>query len=203
MMDNIQSWSSFDQHQRRNPQTARRSAAETTSDEGMDALYVSASSPNISQSAASLLQQAGLSGGDTEEEFRLKFHWMRPHPSLAFQIEDEMIHRTPSGGSTEENVGVQQHNKPSCNKKETLHPAVKASRLMRAHINAQLDNATSIGNDDDIKSSRHKANEHEVAAVRDPSLDLPIEMPEVRINLAGLVEPPLMSSWLPIEEVQE
>ena len=202
MMDNIQSWSSFDQHQRRNPQTTRRSA-ETTSDEGMDALYVSASSPNISQSAASLLQQAGLSGGDTEEEFRLKFHWMRPHPSLAFQIEDEMIHRTPSGGSTEENAGVQQHNKRSCNKKETLHPAVKASRLMRAHINAQLDNATSNENDDDMTSTRHKTNEHEVTAVRDPSLDLPIEMPEVRINLASLVEPPLMSSWLPIEEAKE
>ena len=31
--------------------------------------------------------------------------------------------------------------------------------------------------------------------------NLPLDLPKLRINLASLVEPPLMSSWLPGEDV--
>eukprot|EP00956_Cyclotella_meneghiniana_P006055 scaffold7867_cov77-Cyclotella_meneghiniana.AAC.6 len=69
---------------------------------------------------------------------------------------------------------------------------------MRAHINAQIDKSTSNETHDATTSSQHETIEPQVAA-----LDVPIEMPEVRINLASLVEPPLMSSWLPTEEVEK
>ncbi|KAL3795408.1 hypothetical protein ACHAWO_002655 [Cyclotella atomus] len=202
-MDNIQSWSSFEQQQRSRPSSTLKSSTDNTPNKDIHALYVSPSSTNIAQSAASLLRQAGLSG-ENDEEFKLKFHWMRPHPSLIFEIQDELMHSNETEGSAD----LQQHDDVN------VDPAIEASRLMKGYRFAQLEDMdeTDKGTED---TSMHKAisntsmqsekieNETEEKEGTRPSLNLPIEMPRLRINLANLVEPPLMTTWLPGEDEVE
>ena len=205
-MDNIQSWSSFEKQQKQHPIGARESADDDISSEGADALYVSPSSSNIAQSAASLLRQAGLSG-ENDDDFKLKFHWMRPHPSLIFEIEDELMQHDKNSDGNEEDDADMHHGVKLKSTSGSLHPAIEASRLMKAHRYAQVENDNldetkkNIADDTSSKQSQNQTNQ--IAAGKTPPLDLPIELPKLRINLASLVEPPLMSSWLPGEDLDE
>lgn len=203
-MENIQSWSSLEQHRRRHSPERRESTNETHSSHGFDALYVSPSSENIAPSAASLLRQAGLSGGDNDEEFRLRFHWMRPHPSLAFQIEDELMQQEKvdeAQGEAAEKMKQDEANQYSTS--DTVHPAVEASRLMKAYMYAQSSKASSNKRDKDSSDETEKETEQRKASDETDRVDLPIEMPKLRINLASLIEAPLMSSWLPWDNLDE
>jgi hypothetical protein len=228
-MDNIQSWSSFEHRQRQRSTTAGGAAHEEfkTSNDAADALYVSPSSTNIAQSAAALLRQAGLSGGDNseDEQFKLKFHWMRPHPSLILEIEDQLLHQVARREEIAEgDTDTQQQNKlryPSTHSQSSHpSPAIEASRLMKAHRYAQLSNILTRKPNKDIhahhgetqksfdevnmraKSLQNQTtNADDLATYQSHSSDLPLEIPKLRINLANLVEPPLMSSWLPGEDM--
>lgn len=212
-MDGIQSWSSFEQQQRQRPKSAPRdSTDDDSSKDGIDALFVSPSSSNIAQSAASLLRQAGLSG-ENDDDFKLKFHWMRPHPSLLFEIEDELMQREKSDGNTEggdddddNDIERMPRKKPESKQSQsyTIDPAIQASRLMKAYRYSQLTNISTdeaeMETSDDTSNSKQTQTQQKVTAA---NIDLPIEMPKLRINLASLVEPPLMTSWLPIEDLDE
>ena len=196
-MDNIQSWSSFEQHQRQRSKASEHGLMkEIAPKDGFDALYVSPSASNIAQSAASLLREAGLS--DNDDEFKLKFHWMRPHPTLAFQIEDEWNKDSSGGDGGEEEKTDNEHSNDELHQMadSAIHPAVEASRLMKAHRYSQETNFNQQENNDSDMSPEQI--QHHGGRKR--SLDLPIEMPKLRINLANLVEPPLMTSWLPGED---
>lgn len=227
-MDNIQSWSSFEHRQRQRSTTAGGAAHEEIkmSNDVADALYVSPSSTNITQSAIALLRQAGLSGGDNseDEQFKLKFHWMRPHPSLILEIEDQLLHQVArSKEITDDDTDTQQQNKskdPSTDSQiSNLSPAIEASRLMKAHRYAQLSNVRTRKPNEDIHAhdgtkqsfgefnmttqslQNQTTNADDLEPDQSHSLNLPLEMPKLRINLANLVEPPLMSSWLPGEDM--
>ncbi|KAL7485026.1 hypothetical protein ACHAW6_010621 [Cyclotella cf. meneghiniana] len=228
-MDNIQSWSSFEHRQRQRSTTAGGAAHEQIkmSNDVADALYVSPSSTNIAQSAIALLRQAGLSGGDNseDEQFKLKFHWMRPHPSLILEIQDQLMHQVASSEEiTDDSTDTQQQNKTkelsTDSQINNLSPAIEASRLMKAHRYAQLSNVRTRRTNEDIQPhdgetqkscdevnmrtqslQNQTTNADDLEPDQSHSLDLPLEMPKLRINLANLVEPPLMSSWLPGEDM--
>ena len=207
-MENIESWSSLERHRRQHSPANRESTDETPlnppSNPRFDALYVSPSSENIAPSAASLLQ-AGLSGSDNDEEIKLKFHWMRPHPSLAFQIEDEFMHQEKGDGSEVDAVkNSQQDETNRYSTGDTVHPAVEASRVMKAHLRAQsIKSNSNKRNADSSDTTEGETEQRKVTDKKNDQIDLPIEMPKLRINLASLIEAPLMSSWLPWDDSDE
>jgi len=240
-MDGIQTWSSFERRRRNDPAAdADDDAPTAVGGFGIDALYVSASSPNVAPAAASLLRHSGFtapggrSGGggprtrrdgdddeglfdsrrraeEEDEEFRLRFHWMRPHPSLAFALEGELAKSEGGDAKAEEEAGQRPPMKGR--PKERIHPAIESAKMMEAYRSSQMRKSPAGainggGNDgDDHPSDDGKYfNEAEVESVSPPAesngtaCDLPLEPPKLRINLASLVQPPLMSSWLPEED---
>ena len=211
IMDGVRSWSTFEQQPRDNNPSDGDDVT-SSSEPGIDALYVSSSSSNIAPASATLLRHSGLTapnnnshskdsrdnttGGGEDEEFRLRFHWMRPHPSLAFALEEEIL----EGGQTDDNntKSEKKKSKQTDNNNVQSNPAVEASKLMEAYrasqIKKQLGTAENTGgsaSQDDDNTNKIKYN----------ATNLPLELPKLRINLASLVEPPLMSSWLPGEDV--
>jgi len=145
-----------------------------------------------------LLRHAGLNAPSTDSskdgtaddsEFRLRFHFMRPHPSLAFSLE-EGTHQAKDGDDTKAN-----HTKQT---KTYSNPAVEASKLMDAYrtsqINKQLDSTKEDGDDNNTSDEIN---------TKTKSSNIPLELPKLRINLASLVEPPLMSSCLPGDDDSE
>jgi hypothetical protein len=228
-MDNIQSWSSFEHRQRHRSTTAGGAAHEEfkMSNDVAYPLYLSPSSTNIAQSAATLLRQAGLPGGDNseDEQFKLKFHWMRPHPSLILEIEDQLLHQVArSEKIAEDDTDTQQQNKTKYlsthSQSSNPSPAIEASRLMKAHRYAQLSRVRTRKPNEDIHAhdgetqksfdevnmrvrslQNQTTNADDLATDQSHSSDLPLQMPKLRINLANFVEPPLMSSWLPGEDM--
>ena len=211
-MDGVRSWSTFEQQQRDNNPSDGDDVT-SSSEPGIDALYVSSSSLNIAPASATLLRHSGLTaphskesgdtttGGGEDEEFRLRFHWMRPHPSLAFALEEEIL----EGGHTHTDDNIKngtksekEKSKQTNNNNIQSNPAVEASKLMEAYrasqIKKQLGNAENTegsASPDDDNTNKTKYN----------ATNLQFELPKLRINLASLVEPPLMSSWLPGEDV--
>eukprot|EP00571_Detonula_confervacea_P011080 CAMPEP_0172307798 /NCGR_PEP_ID=MMETSP1058-20130122/8576_1 /TAXON_ID=83371 /ORGANISM="Detonula confervacea, Strain CCMP 353" /LENGTH=250 /DNA_ID=CAMNT_0013020069 /DNA_START=70 /DNA_END=822 /DNA_ORIENTATION=- len=235
-MDGNQTWSSFEQRQQnshlsRDPSS---SAAAPTLGPGINALYVSSSSSDIAPAAATLLRHSGLTapnnsrgsdevGGTAdsqrkdEEEFRLRFHWMRPHPSLAFSLEEQL-----AAGKTDNLDGVKSENEKESGQSkksftEKINPAVESSKLMEVYrysqMNKQLDITTNSEENDNDDHDEDNANPSKGRKAETNSSNLPTgdtdsntqslssELPKLRINLASLVEPPLMSSWLPGEDM--
>lgn len=239
-MDGIQSWSSFEQRQR-NSHLSRSSAAATDTDTagpGINALYVSSSSSDVAPAAASLLRHSGLtapssttefgesSSGDVElqqkeeEEFRLRFHWMRPHPSLAFALAEEIGAENTVDGSIKAEKEKETHHVPSrIWVKREINPAVESSRLMEAYRSSQINKQSELNsnNEGDGIDGQEEGNHNPLMEGSDiepnsnnpptkndmntKSHNFPLELPKLRINLASLVEPPLMSSWLPGEDM--
>ena len=208
-MDGVRSWSTFEQQQRDNNPSDGDDVT-SSSEPGIDALYVSSSSLNIAPASATLLRHSGLTaphskesgdtttGGGEDEEFRLRFHWMRPHPSLAFALEEEIL----EGEQTDDNINgtksEKEKSKQTNNNNVQSNPAVEASKLMEAYRASQIkkqlgttENTEGSASQDDDNTNKTKYN----------ATNLPFELPKLRINLASLVEPPLMSSWLPGEDV--
>jgi hypothetical protein len=229
-MDGIQTWSSFEERQRYSGVSVSGneiSSSVSRSNVGtwIDALYVSTSSPDIAPVAAALLRNSGLSavpstniehleyGGDINaesqrkfnDEFRLKFHWMRPHPSLVFSVEDDLLATgTDTADQPTLHAETPTRKKKQHNKK--ANPAVESSRLMEAYRSSQM-NKSALATDSDCDGTAGAPNESLAAPNIQPDLGnlphthhqhhLPMECPKLRINLAALVEPPLMTSWLP------
>jgi len=201
----MESWSTFEQRQKKSRDDDKTSSDQRKNDStniGIDALYVSGSSSNIAPSSATLLRHAGLNAPssnnskdgtatiDGEGEFRLRFHWMRPHPSLAFLEEGD-----GGGGTNPDNT---KHNS-SNNDTKSNNPAVEASKLMNIYrtsqINKQLESTKEDGDDNNTSD--------DINTTTKSTSNLPLELPKLRINLASLVEPPLMSSWLPGDDDSE
>jgi hypothetical protein len=144
---------------------------------GIDALYVSCSSQNIAPATAKLLRNSGLfphisntrppgHGNEEEEEeddlpirdndninsnneFLLKFHWMRPHPSLAFALEETLSLATKNddGSSGEDNNNCKEPAEGDANNNTNntrwkggtnIDPAVESTRLMDAYRSSQM-----------------------------------------------------------------
>lgn len=244
-MDGIQSWSAFEQRQRqRNSGLPRRDASSDADRDnavpGIDALWVTSSSPDIAPAAASLLRHSGLTAAividkskeaDTAdvrsngkssqirntttdvEEFRLKFHWMRPHPSLAFASE-EMILLT----SGAEEAGIADGNKVLEERRgnhargeysrsvKMIDPAIESERLVEAYRSSQMmktrvdDDVATGGEDHDGHDTKNKKRDKSSKDTDRGPGGFPLELPMLRINLASLIEPPLMTSWLPGED---
>ena len=200
----MDSWSKFEQRQKKSRDDTSSSAQRKndTNKIGIDALYVSSSSSNIAPASATLLRHAGLNApssnsskdgtatNDEDPEFRLRFHFMRPHPSLAFSLE-EGKHQAKDGDDTNADNTKQT--------KSCSNPAVEASKLMdiyrTSQINKQLESTKEDGDDNNTSD--------DINTTTKSTSNLPLELPKLRINLASLVEPPLMSSWLPGDDDSE
>jgi hypothetical protein len=227
---------------------------------GIDALYVTCSSPNIAPATAKLLRNSGLfpppqqnksntrppgHGNEEEEEddqpirdndninsnneFRLKFHWMRPHPSLAFALEETLSLATKNddGSSGEDNNNSKEPAEGDANNNTNntlwkggtnIDPAVESTRLMDAYRSSQMitntpkqqqqqqqkqqqdSNVPTNQDNDDTNNSKNKMTLNISAATDTARFSIPLELPTLCINLTELIEPPLMMSWLPGED---
>lgn len=229
-MNNIQSWSAFDEQvQKKNNNLP--SSSTTLEHSGVDSLYVSQTSENVAPATVALLRQAGLTSsssrnvsndnnnsnvdsGESEEEYRLRFHWMRPHPSLVFSIEEEIAVKK----TQEESQPIQTNDDDGQKKfvesrqQQKLEPAVVTANMMQVYRDAQIEQhekqMDEEGGNEVIlveeepnyhQSDNTKAKESEIGVTKSSAL-LPYEHPELRVDLSSLVEPPLMSSWLPSAE---
>ena len=153
---------------------------------GVEALYVSESSKNLAPEAERLLRYSNLSAttstadGNARDEFKLKFQWIRPHPSLAFSAEKQ-------GAATA---------KETTSSSDTTTAAAEDSawdcaQMIEMYRNSQMRKALKrrktgedIGRDDTVQEDLQRE-------------ELSLEPPTFRINLAELIEPPLMTTWLP------
>jgi len=163
-----------------------------------------------------------------EEEFRLRFHWMRPHPSLAFALEEELASSSVSSSAFSERVGQggETNNLNGCIKsdpeggrktpndnstmQQIMNPAIESAKIMEAYRSSQLKktlNITTNGTNSDegdsetlnVTESAPTSRNLQHLGIETPNL--PLELPKLRIDLASLVDPPLMSSWLPGEDM--
>ena len=227
-MDDMQSWSSFEEHERKHAASGGRSgpAAPDPVAGGIDALHVSSASPGVAPAAASLLRHSGLTASSAarggagptadgvvgaDEEFRFRFHWMRPHPSLAVALDEELRMAGVGDAGIKREGGEEsaRGGEPSGGRRG---PAAEAARLMEAYVEFQArrtSQSEAAGNGDsgegrdegggksaseaDAAPSGNATSDEAIATAR----TLPLELPDLRVNLAGLVHPPLMTAWLP------
>mmetsp|Transcript_15255 Transcript_15255/g.32010 ORF Transcript_15255/g.32010 Transcript_15255/m.32010 type:complete len:247 (+) Transcript_15255:44-784(+) len=230
-MDGISTWSAFEekhQHQKPRDGSSSRSslAASQTEPLGIDALYVSPSSTDIAPSATALIRQSALAatastelsnvdqGQDHgEREFQLRFHWMRPHPHLAFSALDEAREKKLAAFSTVDgNIDVAAES--SSRMVDAYYHSQWNKRKWRDLLNGNNDFALDADpreeeDTDDVQGTKSDTPQHVHEQFANRSSEapthsnimiqnqLPSEFPKLRINLANLVEPPLMSSWLP------
>ena len=164
--------------------TDRRNDA--TGVRGAEALYLAESSKNLPPETERLLRYSNLSGttstadGKADDEFKLKFQWIRPHPSLAF-----LADKQGKQGAASDTADTAAENW-----------ARESAQMVEMYNNSQTRKATkrrktgkSTGDDDredDIE-----------AELQRQEISLELEPPTLRINLAELIEPPLMTTWLP------
>mmetsp|Transcript_22499 Transcript_22499/g.45298 ORF Transcript_22499/g.45298 Transcript_22499/m.45298 type:complete len:237 (+) Transcript_22499:148-858(+) len=225
-MNNIQSWSAFDEKVQNN----NNDSSTTLEHNGVDSLYVSKKSENVAPAAVALLRQAGLTSSssrnasnnnnnsdveavESEEEFRLRFHWMRPHPSLVFSLEEEMALKKKQ----EEECQPRQTNDHDKQRKsmESLQkpaPAVISARMMQVYRDAQVEQHEQQMDEDcenEVIMQEEEPNHSQSDYMKDQGSNisfanftalLPFEHPELRVDLPSLVVPPLMTSWLPSAE---
>jgi len=228
-MNNIQSWSAFDD-QIQNKNNLPPSST-TLEHNGVDSLYVSQTSENVAPATVALLRQAGLTSSssrngsninnngdvdaeESEEEYRLRFHWMRPHPSLVFSIEEEIAVK-----KTQEESQPIQTNHHDAQKKlvesrqQPKHePAVVTSKMMQVYRDAQIEQhekqidvdggneVVLLEEEPNYSQSGNTKSEESKNSVAKSTALLPYEHPELRVDLPSLVDPPLMTSWLPSAE---
>lgn len=235
-MDGISTWSAFEEkHQPQNPRDGSSSgsslAASSTAHHGIDALYVSPSSNEIAPSASALIRQSALAATAStelsnidpgeehgEHEFQLRFHWMRPHPHLAFSALDEARKKkldVPSRVDDDVDVAAESSSRmvdayyhSQCSRGKWIDQSKGYDDFV---LNADSREEEGIDQVQRIKSDTPQhVNEQfsnrssEASTHRDVLIQkhLPIDFPKLRINLANLVEPPLMSSWLPGENIE-
>ncbi|KAL7528595.1 hypothetical protein ACHAWF_002620 [Thalassiosira exigua] len=242
VMDGIQSWSSFEQRAGASSEPSGPKTVDGT--EGrIDALSFSASSPELAPAAAAQLRLAGMTARiqhttrisgeadddkfrlqNNDEELELRFHWMRPHPSLAFTLEAQLAARGADGGlagvKSEGRGGTDQQIRANNSEKQNEKLAADASKFMEAYWFSQIDRrpydrlageGRGIGDHGDREGNGKSLEGSDVEDIRDnpragkiiePPCNLPLELPKLRINLTSFVEPPLMSSWLPGEDTR-
>lgn len=235
----IQSWSAFDQRQakEKNNVVCSSSSSSLQHHNKVDSLYVSASSENVAPTAVALLRQAGLTSSsvdsrsslssrnkadnnnndlESEEEFRLRFYWMRPHPSLVFSLGEEMAENKEQDCQTLKNNNHDTQTKLSetCHhRQQQKHPAVIAAKMMHAYRGAQLmkqqEHEKQMEDEESgvipmEEESNHSQSDNmkiaEGSCIAKSTTILPFELPTLRVDMASLVEPPLMTSWLPSAE---
>ena len=230
---NIQSsWAAFDEQVQTN-----RSNNTTQNHSGVDSLYISQTSENVAPATVALLRQSGLTSAssstrnssnnnndsqlnaeENEEEFRLRFHWMRPHPSLVFSIEEEMA-RSVKKKQEDSSQSIQtnprdeftQNRVPENRQQQEPTPAVTTAKMMQVYRDAKIEqhetqmeeeggNEVIIPLEEDSDCSQSDNIKAEGNNNKSSVKVLPFEHPELRVDLSSLVEPPLMTSWLPSAE---
>ena len=204
----MQSWSTFEQRKKEEGHdNGSNVVAAHHTNTNLHALSVSCSSSNIAPTSATLLRHSGLSApssnssskehessngnGGADDEFRLRFHWMRPHPSLAFALEGGEM-------AIKDNDAVEQK---MDNANEAAAAAVEASKLMDAYRSSQIRKLNLTDNNDDGNKNDKISDIDDSNNNAPNNPNLPFKLPNLRINLARLVEPPLMSNWLPGEDI--
>ena len=229
-MNNIQSWSAFDEKVQNN----NNDSSTTLEHNGVDSLYVSKTSENVAPAAVALLRQAGLTSSsprntsndnnnsdveavECEEEFRLRFHWMRPHPSLVFSLEEEMALKKKQKESFYQECQPRQTNdhdkqRKSIESRQKPAPAVISARMMQVYRDAQVEQHEKQMDEDcenEVIMLEEEPNHSQSDHMKDQGSNisfanltalLPFEHPELRVDLPSLVVPPLMTSWLPSAE---
>ena len=181
-------WSEFEKKASRrggkaSAPTDRRNDA--TGARGAEALYVSESSKNLPPETERLLRYSNLSGttstadGKADDEFKLKFQWIRPHPSPAFLADKQ-------GAASDTNAAA-----------AAKEWARESAQMVEMYCNSQMRKAlkrrkkTGKGTGDDDREDDIEAE------LQRQEMSLELEPPTLRINLAELIEPPLMTTWLP------
>ena len=229
---NIQSsWAAFDEQVQTNPS----SSTTTQKHNGVDSLYISQTSENVAPATVALLRQSGLTSAsssarnssnnindsqlnseENEEEFRLRFHWIRPHPSLVFSIEEDMARNVKKKQEESQSIQTNPHDDITQNgvaenrQQQKATPAVTTAKMMQVYRDAKIEQHETqmeeeggneaiipLEEDSDCSQSgnmKTEGNNNASAKV------LPFEHPELRVDLSSLVEPPLMTSWLPSTE---
>jgi hypothetical protein len=155
---------------------------------------------------------------------------MRPHPSLAFALEETLSLVTKNAdGSGDDNNNKESEGDANNNdnnntpwKGTNIDPAIESTRLMDAYRSSQMITnitkqqqhqqqqhqqqqqqdckiATNQDNDN-TKNSKNKKSLNKADASTDTAkFSIPLELPTLCINLTDLIDPPLMTSWLPGE----
>jgi hypothetical protein len=162
---------------------------------------------------------------NSNNEFRLKFQWMRPHPSLAFALEETLSLVTKNAdGSGDDNNNKESKGDANNNDNNNtpwkggtnVDPAIESTRLMDAYRSSQMItnitkqqqqqqqqqqdcNVATNQDNDNTKDSKNKKSLNKTAGTDTTKFSIPLELPTLCINLTDLIDPPLMTSWLPGE----
>ena len=150
---------------------------------------------------------------EEEEEFRLRFNWMRPHPSLVFSLQEDAA-AAAAAAATKTATTREEHHVHRINTKE--HPAVVNSQMIHTYRDAiimkhqkQQQHEMQIRKDEEneevlieeeVEPSDDDINGNYDAIISSSATTLPYELPSLCVDLESLVEPPLMTSWLPTGE---
>ena len=232
------SWAAFDEQVQTTNNDIMSSSFTTQEHNGVDSLYISKTSENVAPATVALLRQSGLTTSSSsarntsnnsndghldaeanEEEFRLRFHWMRPHPSIVFSIEEEMAMSMKKKQEVSQSIQTNRHDDmqnglPENRQQQKPTPAVTTAKMMQVYRDAQIEQHETLmeeeeGGDEVIplegeanfsQSDNMKAEGKNNSFVKSSAEVLPFEHPELRVDLSSLVEPPLMTSWLPSAE---
>jgi hypothetical protein len=223
-MDGIHSRSRLEEqrhHRRGNDRPSRRDASIDADVPGIDALHFSSSSPNTAPATASLMRQSGLTtrgissgeygndaggNGDSpiDEEFKFRFHWMRPHPSLAFALEDTLSTTGEYAGISNGDEVKRERGRKARGENPSqmnINPAIESARLVEAYRSSQMTKTRVADAEDyDREDPTSQGMDRSSKDTDRGTARFPLELPKLRINLASLIEPPLMTSWLPGED---
>mmetsp|Transcript_16901 Transcript_16901/g.39270 ORF Transcript_16901/g.39270 Transcript_16901/m.39270 type:complete len:200 (-) Transcript_16901:36-635(-) len=182
-------WSEFEKKASRrggNKKAPTDQRNDATGVRGVEALYVSESSKNLAPEAERLLRYSNLSAttstadGRADDEFKLKFQWIRPHPSLAFSADKQSEATATETTSSSDTATVAAEDS-----------ARESAKMIEIYSNSQMRKALKrrktgegIRKDDMVQEDLKRQ-------------ELSLEPPTLRIDLAELIEPPLMTTWLP------
>jgi hypothetical protein len=78
---------------------------------------------------------------------------------------------------------------------------MESTRLMEAYRSSQMTKTrVAVVEDHDRNDLKSQGRDKSSKNTERETARFPLELPKLRINLASLIEPPLMTSWLPGED---
>ena len=142
---------------------------------------------------------------------------MRPHPSLVFSIEEDMARCVKKKQEESQSIQTNPHDDITQNgvaenrQQQKATPAVTTAKMMQVYRDAKIEqhetqmeeeggNEVIIPLEEDSDCSQSGNMKAEGSNNKSSVKVLSFEHPELRVDLSSLVEPPLMTSWLPSAE---
>jgi hypothetical protein len=137
---------------------------------------------------------------------------MRPHPSLVFSLEEEMAEKKNQEECQPLQNRSNDHDMQKKLTKKGQYPAVTTAKMMHAYRDAQImkqqhekqmkeeENEVTMEEESNHNQSDNMQVTEGSCNINKATTLLPFELPQLRVDLASLVEPPLMTSWLPSAE---